>query len=545
MGLDSRGYHNYVLGAGSIVGTRRYTVATDNCLAPCPAGIRAKLSTPDKRQRDDTPLIDWDRPSSIEIARRVAAQAEPSVEGAGGNNRAFQVAAQIRDYAVSEIECLQIMLDVFNPRCSPEWDHDEMKAIVEHVYDYAKNQPGVAHPDAIFAEVQIDPETHRPFTEPGRPVAIPFVWRDPASIPQRRWLYGTGLIIGYLSLTIAPGGVGKSTITIAEALAVATGRPLLGVTPHTTAPVLIMSLEDPAEELERRILAQAVAFGIQPDELDGRLYVRAADDGPFVLAAQDHDGLKIDERCISEVCDFIRDKGIKLLTVDPFVSAHRLPENDNGAIDALVKALTRLAQRAECAVELVHHTRKGSGHDLGVDDGRGASAVVAAARHVRIFQKMTKEEAQKLGVPEGEAFRYVRINSGKQNMAPPISAASWVRLMSCQLPNGDSVQVPAAWTPPCPTTNVTDVDLERVQAAIAARQPNGEPWRMSAQAKERWGGIAIADVLDLDLARPNDVHRTKELIKAWTRDGTLKQGSWRDSKGRDVPTLESSPGFRP
>ncbi len=40
--------------------------------------------------------------------------------------------------------------------------------------------------------------------------ATPFVFRDPRLIPRREWLYGTHYIRGFVSMTIAPGGVGKS-----------------------------------------------------------------------------------------------------------------------------------------------------------------------------------------------------------------------------------------------------------------------------------------------------------------------------------------------
>lgn len=53
--------------------------------------------------------------------------------------------------------------------------------------------------------------------------ATPFAWRDPATIPPRKWLYGRHLIRKFLSLDIAPGGLGKSSVKIVEALAMTTG----------------------------------------------------------------------------------------------------------------------------------------------------------------------------------------------------------------------------------------------------------------------------------------------------------------------------------
>jgi hypothetical protein len=58
---------------------------------------------------------------------------------------------------------------------------------------------------------------------------IPFVFSDPSKIPLRDWIYGKYLLRGIVSMTIASGAVGKTSLKIVEALALATGRPLLGV----------------------------------------------------------------------------------------------------------------------------------------------------------------------------------------------------------------------------------------------------------------------------------------------------------------------------
>ncbi|MBX9829321.1 MAG: AAA family ATPase [Xanthobacteraceae bacterium] len=51
--------------------------------------------------------------------------------------------------------------------------------------------------------------------------ATPFVWRHPSEIPRRDWLYGHHLIRRFLSATVAPGAVGKSSLLLVEALAMA------------------------------------------------------------------------------------------------------------------------------------------------------------------------------------------------------------------------------------------------------------------------------------------------------------------------------------
>ena len=56
----------------------------------------------------------------------------------------------------------------------------------------------------------------------------PFQWVEPALIPPRPWLYGRHLLRKQVSVTFAPGGVGKSSNSIVEALAMASGKPIAG-----------------------------------------------------------------------------------------------------------------------------------------------------------------------------------------------------------------------------------------------------------------------------------------------------------------------------
>ena len=54
---------------------------------------------------------------------------------------------------------------------------------------------------------------------------------DAMTIPPRRFLYDNHYIRNFASITIATGGVGKSTLCLTEMIAMATGRNLLGVEP--------------------------------------------------------------------------------------------------------------------------------------------------------------------------------------------------------------------------------------------------------------------------------------------------------------------------
>jgi hypothetical protein len=106
-----------------------------------------------------------------------------------------------------------------------------------------------------------------PQEPPERPLPTPFQWRDPATLPPRPWLYGRHLLRGQVSVTVAPGGVGKSAHSIVEALAMVSGRELLDEWTAKGLKVWVFNLEDPRDELDRRIAAAMLHHDVTPAKL--------------------------------------------------------------------------------------------------------------------------------------------------------------------------------------------------------------------------------------------------------------------------------------
>ena len=103
--------------------------------------------------------------------------------------------------------------------------------------------------------------------------ATPYVFTDPATIPMRRWLYGRLLLRKFVTGTISPGGIGKSSLVTAEALAMVSGKDLLDVKPDSRLRVWLWNLEDPQEETIRKIQAAALHYDLEPDDIGDRLMV--------------------------------------------------------------------------------------------------------------------------------------------------------------------------------------------------------------------------------------------------------------------------------
>jgi predicted P-loop ATPase len=83
--------------------------------------------------------------------------AVPSVEGRGGDANAFKVACAGRDLALPPAVTWELMLEVWNPKCAPPWEPEELKAKVINAYKYAQGAVGTAHPSKDFEKIEPAP----------------------------------------------------------------------------------------------------------------------------------------------------------------------------------------------------------------------------------------------------------------------------------------------------------------------------------------------------------------------------------------------------
>jgi hypothetical protein len=362
-------------------------------------------------------------------------------------------------------------------------------------------------------------------------IATPFTWREPHTIPRREFLFGRHAVRKFVSATAAAGGTGKTALAMAEGIAFVTNRDLLKDHLTTSGREWYIGLEDPLEEYERRVAAIALHYGISPTELNGGLFLDSGRSQDFVLVRDGRSGIIIAEPVVSSIVENITANEIAHVTVDPFVASHSVSENDNMAIDLVVKQWKNIADETGAAIELVHHIRKlAAGEELTADAARGAKALTDAARSVRLLTGMSKEEAERAGVTERR--RYFRVVHGKTNLFLPPDEGTWRQLASVSLDNGvgllppDYIQVAATWEWPNAFDSVTTADLVAVQDAIA----RGD-WRASPQATD-WAGHAVANVLRLDLEKKSDKAKAKTLLDTWVKNGVLQQVTRQDPKRR-------------
>lgn len=368
---------------------------------------------------------------------------------------------------------------------------------------------------------------------------------DDYVIPPRGWLLGTVFCRRFLSSLIADGGVGKTALRIAQLMSLATGRSLTGEHVFMQCRVLIVSLEDDADELRRRVYAVMRHYGITPAEVKGWLFL-AAPKG--LRLAEMKDGAPAAGALEMLLREVIVERSVDVVSLDPFVKSHGLEENSNGAIDYVCTLLAKISIDQDCAVDLPHHTKKGIGGPGDADRSRGASSMKDAARLVYTLNPMTTEEAGQFGLSEAERRSLIRMDSGKVNIAPQASEATWFRIVGVPLENGqgiypagDNVQTVEPWQPPATLAGLDSPLLNRILDDIEAGLPNGSRYSAAGKADERAAWHVI-----VRHAPDKTEQQARNLIKMWLKSGALYAEDYDDpDQRRKRSGLQVNPNKRP
>ena len=360
-------------------------------------------------------------------------------------------------------------------------------------------------------------------------MASTFSADDMRSVEPRRWLYGKHLIRGYVSTTVSPGGVGKTTLELTEAIALATGRDLLGVPVRERVRVWHYNLEDPRDELLRRAWAICEHYGIDPSELEDWLFLDSGRDCKMIVA-EPVDGIVAPTVAAEQVIEQMQLLDIGLLQVDPLVKAHYAEENDNKQIDAVLDVFADVAKRCGAAIDLVHHTRKPPSGFVAtagdINTARGAGALAGAVRSARTITPMSDKEAEGFGILPARRSWYVRVDDAKGNMSAPSANAVWFERHSVALPQGDYVGVLASWSPPDPFDELGAVSGQRVLVEIERGLPDGQLYILMKQRNTtRWAGDLLIDEGVSEAS-------AKSILRTWISSGLLSESTYRNPERR-------------
>jgi hypothetical protein len=174
-----------------------------------------------------------------------------------------------------------------------------------------------------------------------------------------RWLLADLFLVGAAGILGGAPKTGKSFFALELAVAVASATAAAGrFAVPTPGPVLLCAAEDPPAVVVQRLAALAAARAQALATLPLEVIVEAGVRLP--------DGLDRLAATVAQVAP-------RLLILDPLIRLHRADENSAADMAVVLDGLRGLARATECAILLVHHTRKAPAGGVAGHGLRGSS----------------------------------------------------------------------------------------------------------------------------------------------------------------------------
>lgn len=394
-GLDTRGRGGYVAIEPSVIDGKPY-ISNEADPAPTPAWL-SEVFEAKKQEEKEALTDDLDTNLAISHAVKYAKECEPAIEGEGGDQRTYEVAAEIKDKGVSEDRCLEIMLEYFNPRCEPPWDEETLSVKVENCYKYGQNEPGakaLSNTAKVFQDAVRYAEADNPAPSGTAGKKERFRLRDEVAQDNRKppeWIIPGWIPESSLVMLYGPPGSYKSFIAVEAALSVAAGRQCWNQPEVKQGDVIYLAGEGAIGIEQKRRPAWRVARAIPEDE---KLPFWTADDMPI---------LRRGENEIPTFVEAVKNQGVtpKLIIVDT-LARMGAGMDENSAADA-----STLIYQLDVLRDSFPHSTVVAVHHAGKDEGRGArgSSALMAGFDVIIQCKgdpATKTVTLSAGAPHGK-----------------------------------------------------------------------------------------------------------------------------------------------
>lgn len=448
--IDVRSHHGYVVAPGSYTvyepgksAEGWYELVRDVEPAWIPYTLERRLAPPDEQRSNLADVSLEDTPARIEAGIRFLQSAPVAIEGQGGDNRTFQTAARmIRELAVSPAATYQLMAEHWNPRCQPPWDLDELAAKVENAANYGTAEIGRVDPEFVYKQLG--------YVEPPPSVFEQQVidWGnalDAEEFTPRPWLIDRMLMISHVTLILAAGSVGKSSLGLILAAHVAQGLDFAGFKCHAACKVLVYNGEDDVMEQSKRLYAICMLYGFHWDTVRRRVILMSEDDVDLRLV-RDKRNPTIDQAMYDQLRDKLADPEVGLFIGDPLVDLHDIDENDSAHMNLVMKVLKRLSREANVATLVMHHTNKAGTEKQenrigNMDIARGSSGIVYKARVAFTMLNASDSDAADYGMQDGERNLWVRMDDAKMNLTLASGKPVWFRREGVKIPGGDNVGV--------------------------------------------------------------------------------------------------------
>lgn len=343
-GIDVRGDGGYVIAPPSVHQSGDvYSWAKGGELSPCPARFLAG-----SKVKAETPTDDTDRWLSRIISGGIV--------GGGRNDTATKYAGYLAGKQVP-LDVAKQLVTQWNRKLDNPLDSGELETTIESAYRTAKRNGGRAREDE-----------DKPFT------AMSFGdFTLKYGGESVKWLVPGWMPEATIAFLVAPPGSYKSWLMWDLAVSVATGKPMMGVTPERTGPVLVMQQEDAhGINAQRSNLVLYAKHGIIPPAMteDSLMYEMPSGNIP-IYVREERDFRFSDPKSMAGLEEWIEKHRPVLVCLDPLYSAASNEEYMAKDIDAMFK-MKELRDKYGVTFCILHHTNKGAGDDVSRLDAWGS-----------------------------------------------------------------------------------------------------------------------------------------------------------------------------
>lgn len=152
-GIDTRALGGYVVGAGSTLDGKEYTIDTTHSVAEAPEWLVQMCQAPrEKKVADPVKVANLNTArASMRAIEYLLKEAPESIKGQGGDQTAFTVAAKVKDFGVPQDTALELMCEHWFGGSG--WSPERLKEKIDHAYKYGKEEVGSLAPESDFTPV--------------------------------------------------------------------------------------------------------------------------------------------------------------------------------------------------------------------------------------------------------------------------------------------------------------------------------------------------------------------------------------------------------
>jgi hypothetical protein len=317
----------------------------------------------------------------------------------GRNNSGMWLAIQLRDndYSQGEAECA---MRNYRGRCRDvntkgereEYTEGEMLATLREAYSRTARDPWEPKKATSMPASAATPSTDSPPVKPAkakRPAPdVPVLGIEDLlklDIPAPEMLIEKLQVKRGAQLCVGASKSCKTIMGVQKALAIATGKPLFGYYTVKQGGAMIVEQDDPGG-------AASIKTIVQKAGITGGIPLFVVPKVPFSLGLAFVDWLEKE----------IADKFLRYVLLDSYTalrSPHTAGVDIVKAESGTLKLFDELGKRAGCAIEIIHHTSKGSAHLDWSENAGGTFAMGHATEgqtHISRFRELDNNAPERL-----------------------------------------------------------------------------------------------------------------------------------------------------